>query len=125
MMANLTALERIVREEFPDIVIDAQRIDAKLRVFLVDESFVDFWWSEVQAGRFAHHWNRQHVDGTIHRHDNSPHTRWRHIATFPQHYHCEREDHVIESFLPDKPHQAVQALLVFCRELLSSGKVQC
>jgi hypothetical protein len=86
-MVDLREFERIAREEFADIVIDVYRIDVKLRVHLIDESYLDFWWSEVQAGRFAHHWHRKHVDGTIYRHDNSPHRRWQHIETFPQHYH--------------------------------------
>ena len=78
-MVDLVALERLAKEEYADIVMDAYRVDAKLRVLLTDESYLDFWWSEVEPGRFAHHWNRQHVDGTIHRHDNSPHRKWQHI----------------------------------------------
>jgi Family of unknown function (DUF6516) len=98
-MVDLVALERLAREEYADIVMDAYRVDAKLRVLLTDESYLGFWWSEVEQGRFAHHWNRQHVDGTIYRHDNSPHRKWQHIETFPQHYHREREDVVGASFL--------------------------
>jgi hypothetical protein len=119
-MVDLAALERIVREEYADIVLDVYRLDAKLRVLFVDESYLDFWWSEVQEGRFAHHWNRQQVDGTIHRHDNSPHRKWQHIETFPQHYHCEREDSVIASLLPIEPHGAVRAFLAFCRDIIRS-----
>jgi hypothetical protein len=55
---DLAVLERIARQEYADIVLDVFRIDAKLRVVLTDESYLDFWWSEVQAGRFAHHWQR-------------------------------------------------------------------
>ena len=118
-MVDFTELERIAREEYVDIVMDVSRIDAKLRVFLIDGSYLDLWWSEVQEGRFAHHWNRQHVDGTIHRHDNSPHRKWQHIETFPQHYHREHEDTVIASFLPPAPRDAVRAFLTFCRERMS------
>jgi hypothetical protein len=53
------ALECIAREEYVDIVVSACRVDAKLRVLLTDESYLDFWWSEIEPGRFAHHWNRQ------------------------------------------------------------------
>jgi hypothetical protein len=102
-MVDLAELERIARADYADVVMDVYRIDAKLRVLLIDESYLDFWWSEVQQGRFAHHWNRQHVDGPIHRHDNSPHRKWQHIETFPQHYHREREDAVTASFLPAEP----------------------
>jgi len=118
-MIDLAALERIARAEFADIGVDVYRIDAKLRLLLVDESYLDLWWSEVQDGRFAHHWNRYHVDGTIHRHDNSPHQKWHHIQTFPQHYHCEREDTVMESSLPTEPHEAVRTFLTLCREIIA------
>lgn len=121
-MLNLAELESIARGEFADIIMDVYRIGAKLRMLLTDESYLDFWWSEVQQGRFAHHWNRQHVDGTIHRHDNSPHEKWRHIKTFPQHYHREREDTVTESSLPREPQEAVRAFLAFCREVVRAGK---
>ena len=120
-MVDLVALERMAREEYADIVMDVYRVDAKLRVLLTDESYLDFWWSEVEQGRFAHHWNRQHVDGTIHRHDNSPHRKWQHIETFPQHYHRERENVVSASFLPEEPHEAVRAFLSFCREVMRAG----
>jgi len=117
-MVDLAALERIARQEFADIVRDVSRIDAKLRIVLIDESYLDLWWSEVQEGRFAHHWSRQHVDGTIHRHDNSAHRKWRHITTFPQHYHREREESVTESFLSQEPQEAVRTFLTFCREII-------
>jgi len=58
-MVDLVELERIAKEEYADIVMDAYRVHAKLRVLLTDESYLDFWWSEVEQGRFAHHWNRQ------------------------------------------------------------------
>jgi hypothetical protein len=54
-MVNYTELAQIAREEFADIVTDVYRINAQLRVLLCDESYLDFWWPEVQEGRFAHH----------------------------------------------------------------------
>ena len=79
-------------------------------MLLIDGSYIDFWWLEIQEGRFAHHWNRHHVNGTIHRHDNSPHRKWRHIKTFPQHYHCEREDSVY-SAAPQRGRGTIQDLV--------------
>jgi uncharacterized protein DUF6516 len=122
MMDDLAVLERVARDEFADVVVDVYRVDAKLRVLLIDESYIDFWWSEVQGGRFAHHWNRQSVDGSIHRHDNSPHRKWQHIQTFPRHYHRGREESVTESFLPEKPQEAVRTFLAFCREVIRTSK---
>lgn len=122
-MLDLVALAGIARGEFADIVVDVYRIDAKLRILFVDGSYMDFWWSEVQEGRFAHHWNRQHVDGTIHRHDNAPHSKWRQVRTFPQHYHREREDAVTESLLPQEPPEAVRTFLAFCRQVIHTGAI--
>jgi hypothetical protein len=42
-MVDLVALERLAREEYADIVLDAYRVAAKLRVLLTDESYLDFW----------------------------------------------------------------------------------
>lgn len=121
-MPDLTGLENIARKEFADIVTDGYHTGAKLRLLLIDGSYIDFWWSEVQEGRFAHHWNRQHLDGTIHRHDNSPHRKWKHIRTFPEHYHREREDLVTESLLPQEPSEALRAFLAFCRQVLRTAQ---
>jgi hypothetical protein len=124
-MIDLIGLELMARQEFADIVIDAYPIDAKLRTLLIDNSYVDFWWSEVQEGRFAHPWNRQYVDGTIYRYDNSPHRKWRHVRTFSQHYHRGREDSVTESFPPQEPQRAVRVFLGFCRQIIHSGEMRC
>lgn len=40
-MVALPELERIARGEFADIVMDVYRIDAKLRVLFIDESYLD------------------------------------------------------------------------------------
>jgi Family of unknown function (DUF6516) len=95
MMIDLIALADMAREEFPDIVVDTRCIDAKLR---------------------------QHLDGTIHRHDNSPRRKWQHIQTFPQHYHREREEAVTESYLPLEPREAVRTFLAFCRQIIRTGE---
>jgi len=42
-MVDLAELESLVKGEFADIVIDISRIDSKLRVLLIDESYLDFW----------------------------------------------------------------------------------
>jgi hypothetical protein len=37
---------------------------------LVDGSYLDVWFSRKFPGRYAYHWERRHVDGSIYRHDN-------------------------------------------------------
>lgn len=120
-MPDLAALKAIIDTEYADIVVDSEIIDGKIRVILNHESYLDFWWSEVSPGRFAHHWNRLQVDGTIHRHDNAPHKK-RRVATFPKHYHCEPEGNVRESNIPDDPEAAIRFFLESCRGMLLGKK---
>jgi hypothetical protein len=118
-MANLSRLARIATVEFADIVVATTLARDKLRVLLKDDSYIDFWWSNMIPGRFAHHWERIHIDGTIYRHDNMPHPRWKDVTTFPQHYHEERQNHVVDSLLPsDSPEAALRAFLTFARQKL-------
>ncbi|MFQ5629304.1 MAG: DUF6516 family protein [bacterium] len=86
-MIDYVRLIDIINDEFADIVISTAIIDAKLRVVFIDNSYIDFWWSKNLPGRYAHHWERRHIDGTIYRHDNAPHTKWQHIPTYPKHFH--------------------------------------
>lgn len=118
-MADLPALRRIIEADFADIVLGTRIIDAKLRVLITDGSYLDFWWSLEIPGRFAHHWERSHVDGTTYRHDNMPHGKWAQVATFPQHYHEGSSQHVISSTLPADPEAAVRELLAFVRQWLT------
>ena len=72
-------LGKTALEEFPDIVVLAEQRDEKLRLHLVDGSFVDVWFSKSIPGRWAYHWEQRHIDGTLYRHDNRPHERYRHF----------------------------------------------
>jgi len=120
-MVDLSYLSRIAIREFADIVVATTVIRNKLRVLLRDESYIDFWWSSQIPGRFAHHWERTHVDGTIYRHDNMPHPAWQHTATFPQHYHEGSQNRVVDSFLPSDPPEALRAFLAFARQRMTQS----
>ncbi|MGD0451675.1 MAG: DUF6516 family protein [Candidatus Bathyarchaeia archaeon] len=67
----------VVLADFSDIAVDVQlRFTSsgtveRLRIFLLDESFVDVWLST--SGKYSYHWEQRHVRGLIHRHDNAPH----------------------------------------------------
>lgn len=117
-MPDLIALSAIAQREFADIVQTTTISSNRLRVLLTDGSFIDFWWSLNISGRFAHHWERIHVDGAIYRHDNAPHTKWQHISTFPQHFHYVHDANVIESHLSIVPENAVRDFLECARGLL-------
>ncbi len=117
-MVNLNLLRTIAEVEFSDIVTLTSIFDDKLRVFIIDNSYIDFWWSHKFPGRFAHHWERRHVDGTIYRHDNAPHQKWQHISSFPQHFHFKSDTEVIESKLNPAPQIAIREFLSFVRMIL-------
>jgi hypothetical protein len=121
-MANLSKLAQIAEKEFTDVVVATAIVRNKLRVVLQDGSYIDFWWSRKISRRFAHHWERIHVDGTIYRHDNMPHPDWQNVVTFPQHYHEGSPKHVAPSFLPaDQPEEALRSFLIFARQKLADS----
>jgi hypothetical protein len=119
-VADLDRLGEIARIEFADIVVATKILDAKLRVMLADESYIDFWWSMEISGRFAHHWQRLHVDKTFFRHDNTPDKRWNNVATFPKHYHDGKYENVVESNISANPETALREFLSFARSKIIS-----
>jgi hypothetical protein len=67
-------LRDIAETEFTDVVtaVMIPELNA-LRMFLIDGSFVDVWFSLKLQGRYSFHWERRAIDGTVYRHDNAPH----------------------------------------------------
>lgn len=66
MIEKLRKLAEMVEREFPDIVEFAE-VTHKLRIFIVDGSFVDVWLSK-RLNRYAYHWEKYIVvksSGTI------------------------------------------------------------
>jgi hypothetical protein len=83
-MPALERLRWVVEMEFVSLVRATTTIFRdKLRVVLVDGPYIDFWWSRSIPDRYALHWERSHLDGTIYRHDNMPHPQWQQVASFP------------------------------------------
>jgi hypothetical protein len=86
-MADIEHLKRIVKVEFSDIVQSAHVLDHKLRVILIDNSFVDIHLSRSLPGKFGFHWECMDASGSFYRYDNFPDKKWRSIETFPYHFH--------------------------------------
>lgn len=106
-------LRRIALEEYGEIVVyaEVQTLPTggprKLRLSLADNSFIDFFISVT--GRYAYHWQRTEASGsTIYRHDNAPHKAWRHIATFPKHFHNGSEENAVTCTISVQPAQAIR-----------------
>lgn len=72
--------------EFSDIAIEVQLrftpsgAVERLRIFLVDESFIDVWLS--LSGKYSYHWEQRPIRGLIYRHDNAPHSNGRNSRPF-------------------------------------------
>lgn len=120
------ALAHIATSDFTDIVIGAKVLflptgdPHKLRLDMADGSLMDVHLTA--NGRYSYHWDRQMtMYGDIYRHDNAPHLRWKHISTFPKHFHNGNESHVVESTISDNPEQAIREILLFVQQKLLSG----
>ncbi|MCK5122958.1 MAG: hypothetical protein KAQ87_02315 [Candidatus Pacebacteria bacterium] len=98
MKTSLKIIEKIVQDNFLDIVTDILKpSEEKLRIILKDESFIDARISQTVHNRFDFHWERRHLDKTIFRYDNFPDTRFKHLKGFPCHLHFQKEDKVVEA----------------------------
>lgn len=123
--ATYEELRRIALAEFSEIVVYAElhRLPTgdprKLRLSLVDLSFIDIFISA--SGRYSYHWGRTDVAGSaIYRHDNAPHKAWRHISTYPKHFHNGSEQTVTASAISNQPSEAVREFCRFVSEILRS-----
>ena len=119
-------LKQIAQNEFGDIVENAQIILSntgrarKLRVALIDTTFVDVWYS--LDGDYSIHWDQSGLRNTIYRHDNAPHLRWSYVKTFPKHCHDGSQDSVVDSYLPDEPRAALREFLKIARKRIAELK---
>lgn len=117
-----TRLRDVAKTEYRDIVLDAKVMKSstgrarKLRLSLIDETYVDVWYSEDRS--YAYHWEQAGHRAFVYRHDNAPHKLWRTVSTFPKHCHEGTESHVRESHLPDDPEEALRDFLKQVRCLM-------
>ena len=95
-MVSLEELTRIAEIEFSDIVETTEMMGTKLRVVLIKDGFIDIWLSRKLDGRFGFHWEQEST-ALSYRYDNFPNTQWRHVSTYPYHFHDGSQDSVIAS----------------------------
>lgn len=123
MIVDIKRLKEIAEIEFGDIVDDVILTDInEIRIVMIDGSFIDIWFSLKLEGRYGYHWERQFIDGSIYRHDNAPHLKWKDIPTFPKHFHDGSEDAAAPSYIPDNPETALREFLIFAKEILKKLK---
>lgn len=124
--ATYEVLQHIAQEEFGEVVVVAeiQRLSTgdprKLRLTLVDNSFIDIFISV--KGRYSYHWDRTNtVSAIIYRHDNAPHKAWRSIPTYPKHFHNGSEENVTASHISEQPSTALRE---FCHFVLQTLRAE-
>jgi len=111
-------LAQIALGDFGDIVEDVKTVEGKLRLLLIDGSYIDIWLSVKKEGVYAYHWERREIDGTIYRYNNLPDKQAKKLKTFPRHFHKKTEKNILESDLSDKPEEALHTLLEFARGII-------
>jgi hypothetical protein len=115
------ALKQIVDNEFAEFVNNVQEpFINELRIKLKDDSFLDGWYSINLENKYSYHWERKHIDGSIYRHDNAPHIKWKDIETFPKHFHNQSEENVEASYISDKPENAIREMMNFVKNRIEN-----
>lgn len=99
-MLEFTNIQRIAEVEFVDIVKSTHRTNYKLRIILIDGSFIDVNLSTMLPDKFGFHWECMDTAGTIYRYDNFPDKSWQLVTTFPYHFHNGHQDKVVASPFP-------------------------
>ncbi len=110
----------IAKKSFNDLVTRADFLGGtaanpdKVRISIIDGSFLDIWLSE--EGDYSYHWERRRQSGEIFRWDNAPHHPQ--IKTYPDHFHKYNEQNVISSKLSSNCDVATRKVLEFIRKYI-------
>ena len=121
-MLDIEDIKRIAEVEFSDIVKTTQRIDYKLRITLINNSFIDVTLSQKLPDKFGFHWECMDVKGSIYRYDNFPDKRWQTVTTFPHHFHNGSQDTVEASPFPLTMLEGFRAFMNFVRNKLTTAE---
>ena len=119
-MPDIDSIKRISRVEFADIVKSTHIIDYKLRIILINDSFIDVHLSQKLADKLGFHWEYMDRKRTIYRYDNFPDKNWQSVATFPYHFHNGKQQKVEASPFPLNVIDGFRAFMEFVRDKLRS-----
>lgn len=126
-MEKFAKFARIAEVEFSDIVLSTHGLDLKLRIYLKDKSFIDFFFTtKLKKQRISIHWERAHLDKTFYRLDNTPDKKWMKINTYPIHFHNSEYSKVRESPFAIKENLSLEVIfrmfLNFSKSKLEDNK---
>lgn len=114
-MPSIDDLRKIAEVEFADIVKDSLIIDHKLRIFLINNGFIDVSLSQKLLDKFGFHWEVTDPAGTIFRYDNFPDKNWSNVSSYPYHFHHGSQMNVEASPFPLAVVEGFRAFLEFVR----------
>ncbi len=117
-MYSLSYFRQLAEVVYKDIVIETELIGLKLRITLLDNSFIDIYLPPKQKGGFAFHWERRHLDGRFYRYDNYPDIKWRRVKTFPYHFHKNSQNNVVNAPFSREIKTGFLDFMEFARERL-------
>jgi len=108
---SYSELVKIAEDEFFYVVLYSQIIAGKHRLHIVDGSYLDVWFSVKIKGRFAYHWERRMMDGSVYRYDNRPHENLKHMKSYPKHFHDGSDEEIKEGEFGENPNEVLRAFL--------------
>lgn len=121
-MVSLPDLLRIAEVEFADIVSDSSLMETKLRIMLVDGSFMDVFLSRRLKDKFGFHWERRTVNNSLYRYDNFPDTNWQSLSTYPHHFHNGTDKKVENAPFSKRPLEGFRDFMEFVRKKMAGEK---
>ncbi|KPA17536.1 hypothetical protein MHK_002250 [Candidatus Magnetomorum sp. HK-1] len=115
---QLEHVKRLYQELISDgkVIYTDNHTPHKLRINLIDGSIIDIFYSI--SGKYSYHWERRTINGSLYRHDNAPHSKWRTVNTFPKHFHYKTNTNVIESNINKDPIIAIEEFFEFIKQTL-------
>ncbi len=120
MNKNLEAIKLIAETEYSSIVEYSFFLDYKLRIILVDKSFVDINVSTKLKDKFGFHWETKNKLNEIYRYDNFPDPKWSNLESFPFHFHFKIQDNVIASPFSRELFPGFRGFMNFAKDIILS-----
>jgi len=117
-MPLIDDIKRIAEIEFADIIKNSYQVEYKLRIILINNSFIDVYLSQKLPEKFGFHWECMDIKGMIYRYDNFPDKNWQSVETFPHHFHNGSQNSVVASPFPLTLINGFRAFMEFVRNRL-------
>jgi hypothetical protein len=106
----------MVSDEFADIVVNVELHPDRVRLSLIDDSWVDIRYPVED--KFSFHWQRGEK---IYRIDTAPHHR--NVRTYPRHIHLGSENNIVEDTVTEggkSPEENFRKFMLWVRNIIQN-----